>query len=78
MLYIWYVVLVEIKPFLHKTLALKTNNKNKTKPQMKPNTNKNKQTELIYVIPRELLICYVHVKLYVVGAVGSARTERQR
>lgn len=45
---------------------------------MKPNTNKNKQTELIYVIPRELLICYVHVKLYVVGAVGSARTERQR
>lgn len=45
---------------------------------MKPNTTENKQTKLIYVIPRELLICYVHVKLYEAGAVGRAHMERQR
>lgn len=50
MLYIWYVVLVEIKPFLHKTLALKTNNKNKKQNKTTNETqHKEEQTNRTYL-----------------------------
>lgn len=50
MLYIWYVVLVEIKPFLHKTLALKTNNKTKKQNKTTNETQHNReQTNKTYL-----------------------------